>query len=145
MTATYQSFVTLLPEFKHTALYPTEQVQEWLNFANTTFSWRRLGDQFDVAVMMFTAHNLVLSAQAASRPGGNAGSVSGPLVSKSVGALSASYDVEAIITKGAGIYNATTYGMRLLAILKVAAVGGFYVAPRRLGGPNWSGGRFFGR
>lgn len=121
------TFRIVFPEFAETA--SDDQVAYW--FTQATFNPARLGTSFDLAVMLFAAHNIVLGMQtaAAASKGGTPGATVAPLTSKAAGGLSASYDVNVATTEGAGIYNATSYGQRLWKLIEQAAMGGLYAAP----------------
>ncbi len=92
--------------------------------------------------MLFAAHNTVLGAQAAAvaNVGGIVGQTSGPLASKTVGPVSASYDVNAVTSENAGILNATQYGQRLWKMMLTFGSGPMYVPPVQqqfgIGGPR---------
>ncbi len=98
------------------------------------FQGSALGQNLDLAVMLFAAHNITLgaiNAAAAARPGAAVGvAASGPISGKGAGGLSVTYDTGAVAITGAGIYNATSYGQRLWKMLEIAAMGGTY-APRQ--------------
>lgn len=121
------TFKVVFPEFEGTAT--DEQIVFW--FGQAEFDQARLANQYDLAVMLYTAHNLVLGAQQAAlaAKGKAPGGIAAPLASKGAGGLSASYDTGAVIKAGAGIYNATVYGQRLQKLLDTVSLGGTYVAP----------------
>lgn len=133
MTATYATFVAAFPEFSNATTYPQAGVNFWIAQGYIQLNARRFGTSLDLAVMLFTAHNVVLGAQAAATATGTGivGSASGPLQSKSVGPVSASYDASIVATEGAGIYNATSYGQRLLQLIRAYCGGPVYVPARR--------------
>lgn len=142
MTATYATFVAAFPEFANATTYPEAGVTFWLSQAYVQLNAWRFGTSLDLAAMLFAAHNIVLGAQAAATAAtasGIVGQASGPLQSKSVGPVSASYDTQAVATEGAGIYNATSYGQRLWKMMQVYCVGPAYVPGRRRFGPGCGG------
>jgi|HubBroStandDraft_1064217.scaffolds.fasta_scaffold66269_3 hypothetical protein len=126
--ADYSSFVTVFPEFAGSS---SGAVAYWLGVASTTLAPWRLGANYDLAAMLFAAHNIALgmTAVAATANGANPGAPSAPMTSKSAGGLSASYDAGLTAVEGAGAYNATSYGQRLWKMLESAAMGGLYRAP----------------
>lgn len=146
MTATYATFVAVFPEFSNATAYPEAGINFWLTTAYQQLNAFRFGTQLDLAAMLFVAHNTVLAAQnaaAAATPTGIVGQTSAPLQSKTVGPVSASYDTQAVVTEGAGIYNATSYGQRLYKLMQQYCGGSSYVpGPRRFGlgafGPPFS-------
>ena len=98
----------------------------------------------DFAIGLYVAHNLTLEKQAldqAARGGAPTG-VSGILSSKSVGQVSASYDISSATEEGAGWYNLTIYGRRLFQLAMAKGAGpyqiGIGVAPPLSGGA-WPG------
>ena len=164
MAVTYSDFILVFPEFSNATTYPVAGIDVWIalgystlnncNF-NAPLSVASVPDnttQLDLAVLLFTAHNAVLNAQAAATaatPSGIVGQVVAPLSSKSVGPVSASYDVAAVTSDNAGIYNATSYGQRLWKMFLTFNSGPFYVAPPRrygwgIGGPRGYPGGFGG-
>lgn len=136
LLVTYQSFVTAFPEFGNSALYPASQIEFWLPLAYTSLNAFRFGVQLPLAVMLFTAHNIILSArEVQSASGGKlVGNVQGALLSKSIGPISASYSGNTAID-GAGAYNFTSYGQRLYTLMRAYAAGPKWV-PRT---SRWAG------
>ncbi len=136
MTVAYQDFITAFPEFSNTTTFPQATVEFWIGQAYLQLNPAVLGTSMDLAVMLFTAHNVVLAAQSArASTGGGIGGASGGVVSsKSVADVSVSYDTTLTAIDGAGIWNATSYGQRLFMMLKAFA-GPVYraVAPRYFG------------
>lgn len=139
------TFRTVFPEL---ASAPYAQVAFWLAqapFAQiepvgglwpyaASYYQSRLGGSYDLAVMLFAAHNIALSMRdaAAAAKGQAPGTANSLVASKAAGGLAVSYDTSSIATDGAGIYNATSYGQRLWKMLEIAAMGGTYApAPRR--------------
>src|ERR1700675_3367032 len=110
----YDCFVSMFPELANPTQYPETGISLWLTEGYNELDACRFGTHLDMAVMLFAAHNTVLGAQnaAAANAGGIVGAASGPLASKTVGPVSASYDVEAVTSEGAGVYNSTSYGQR---------------------------------
>lgn len=137
-------FINAFPEFNNSSIYPFSQINFWITQAYNQLNATRFGVTLDLAAMLFVAHNLVLSARDAviTANGGVPGQSSGPLSSKGVDKVSASYDTDANQSPGAGMWNATSYGQRLYRMM--IANGGFvYVPGQRIGAanrfptPNW--------
>jgi hypothetical protein len=138
MTITPSQFRTNFPEFSDTTKYPVVQVQFWLDLAYSLMSKSatqgdcirspvlRWGAQLDYGVQLFTAHNLALEAQAQKTAalGGVPGMGVGPLASKSVGPLAASYDTGLGAIKDGGNFNLTIYGTRFLFMVDMVGAGG---------------------
>lgn len=122
------------PEFADTVKFPSPQVVFWLAQAYSTLNAARFGTNLDLAAMLFTAHNIVMSARDASASSGAGipGNPSSVTASKAVGPVSISYDTTLTAIPGAGIWNATSYGQRFWRLLKLAGAGGLYVG----GNPN---------
>lgn len=141
---TYADFVTAFPEFGNTTTYPIAQINFWIPHAYAQLNAVRFRDQLGLAVMLFVAHNVVLSARAAASAaaGQVVGGNQGILTSKAVGEVSAGYDAAAVSLKNAGIWNSTTYGARLYKMFQSYGTGPNY-APGPTAWPN--GRRWFGR
>lgn len=131
--ADYNTFIAVFPEFATMAAASPTAVNYWLSQAPLRLAVGRLGANFDLASMLFVAHNIVLSAKetAIATKGAIPGGTLGPISSKSVGGASVSYDVGMAAIAGAGEWNATSYGQRLYTLIKAASMGGIYRAPCR--------------
>jgi hypothetical protein len=134
IAAWYALFLGLFPEFSNIALYPVPMVEAWIVPAVEQMNSSRFGSQYNLAVALFIAHNVVLEARElkASQNGKTVvGEAYGPVASKSIDKLSVSYGTTASID-GAGAYNLTSYGQRLYKLIQSFSSGPFYVgAPRR--------------
>jgi hypothetical protein len=133
----YNAFVAMFPEFGNPTQYSETGISLWITEGYAELDACRFGTHLDMAVMLFAAHNTVLGQQNAMAvaAGGVVGQASGPLSSKTVGPVSASYDVNAVTSEGAGIYNSTSYGQRLWKMMLTFGSGPMYVPPiRPLGG-----------
>jgi len=126
--ANFVLFQTVFPEFAQTT---EPAVDYWLGVAATTLDPWRLGQNADLACMLFAAHNLTLGAlaAAAAAKGQPPGALSSPIASKGAAGLSVAYDTTLTAIEGAGVYNGTSYGQRLWKMLEAAAMGGVYRAP----------------
>ncbi|MGY0790955.1 DUF4054 domain-containing protein [Azospirillum argentinense] len=133
MAVTYQTFITAFPEFSNSTTFPQGQFDFWSAQAYAQLNAKRLGNQLDLAVMLFTAHNLALSAPnvTAAAVGGAPGTITGPLTSKAVGPASASFDAGKVADERAGEWNLTQYGVRLWRLLKAKSLGPVYAAGPR--------------
>lgn len=129
----YATFTSVFTEFSSASVYPQVQVEFWLAQAPLQLNAERLGANYDLAVMLYAAHNLVLSAKDAKAAafGGVSGGASGVTSSKTVDKVTVSYDTGSSTIDGAGAWNLTTYGTRLYQLLRGANTGPFYVANRR--------------
>lgn len=141
---TRDTLITAFPEFGDETLYPTSQIDFWISQAYTMLPVNRFGAQIDLGVMLYVAHQITLSARAvraSATRGGVAGMNSGLMTSKSLGKVSASYDVNLTAIQGAGPWNATIYGQRFYALAKAFLAGPIYVPGVSRGGlvPDRSG------
>ncbi len=123
---TNDEFRALFPEFTSVETYPDAQVVFWLNLAGNALPADRWGDYLTLGQALFAAHNLVLGARETQgmAAGRAAGTVSGPMTSKSVGGVSASYDVATASMAGGGDWNLTSYGQRFQRLSRMAGMGG---------------------
>ena len=138
----YDTFIAAFPEFANQSKYPPAGILFWIAQAGIQLNARRFGASLTLATMLFTAHNTVLGAQnaaAAATAFGIPGQASGPLQSKAVGPVSASYDTEAVAVAGAGFWNQTSYGQRYWQLAQAYCSGPSYVP-----GPQFRFGRAFG-
>jgi hypothetical protein len=135
MTIDVPGFRAAFPVFADTTKFSDSEVTFWLNQAYATYTIDTFGAQLDMAAMLFTAHFIVLSArdQALVALGGIPGAPPGIASSKSVGPASISYDLNLTSSAGAGIWNATSYGQRLYAIIRGLATFRYFppARPRR--------------
>ncbi|MDQ0507405.1 DUF4054 domain-containing protein [Xanthobacter agilis] len=129
----YATFVAAFPEFASTMTFPEAQVAFWLGQAPNQISERLFGANYNLASMLFAAHNLALGAKDAKAAafGGIGGSSSGLTSSKTVDKVTVSYDTGSTTITGAGAWNLTTYGTRLYKMMQGAYSGPFYAANRR--------------
>lgn len=131
MAVTVTSFRTMFPEFTDAAKFPTTQIDAWLVEAPYQLNANRLGRSYDLAVMLFVAHNIVLSARSVSSASGAGipGQATGPVTSKSVDKVSVSYNTGATTLGRGGAWNATSYGQRLYTLLRACGAGPLYFVP----------------
>lgn len=118
-------FVTLYPEFANSTTYPTATIQQWLTVAYAQLNGERWAAMLDLGAGLFTAHMVAVSAMntAAAAKGAVPGQSSGPVASKSVGAVSVSYDTGAALMDKAGHWNLTNYGTRFLQLSRMVGSG----------------------
>lgn len=143
----YSDLIAAFPEFSNSTTYPQTQVDFWLPQAyNQLNACRFDAATLDLAAMLFVAHNITLSAQAAqaANSGAIVGKTVAPQSSKSVGGVSVSYDVGAVTVEGAGPYNATSYGQRLYKLMQAYSAGPLYVPATNDNPANIIGGTIFG-
>lgn len=131
MTVTSLSFRVMFPEFTDSVKFPDAQINAWLDQAPNQLNTNRLGKSYDLAVMLFIAHNIVLSARAVVSASGSGvpGQAQGPVSSKTVDKVSVSFDTGATAIGRAGAWNATSYGQRLYTLLRACGAGPIYFVP----------------
>jgi hypothetical protein len=144
MTVTAASFVTDYPEFSDPTKYPTSAINYWLNLSVLLFNAPRWFDLLDVGTELFIAHNLALEvrAQADAANGAPPGMITGVINSKSVDKVSIGYDTAGGIEAGAGHWNLTIYGTRLIKLTKMVGAGPIQIGigcTPSYSGSAWSG------
>lgn len=113
------------PEFTDVTCFPNQQIEFWSSMGEKLISPNRFGALYTEAIELFTAHNIVLSAQSrmaaanGSIPGGNAGAIAG----KSVGSVNVSYDTSGAMELNAGHWNQTTYGRQYIHLVRMIGQG----------------------
>lgn len=133
MTVAYTDFIAAFPEFSDTVKYPQSQINFWLAQGYQQLNAKRFGGQLDLAVMLYTAHNVVMGARAAASADSGAvvGEATGVVSSKSIDKVSVSYDTTSVADARAGQWNATSYGQRLWQLMKAYGTGPQYFVPGR--------------
>lgn len=122
---TIQQFRQDFPEFLDPGRYPDPAVTFWLTMAGLMLNVSRWVELLDIGTELFIAHNLALEVQAqeTAANGGVPGLTTGAVASKSVDKISISYDVSAGIEAGAGHWNLTIYGTRLMKLINMIGAG----------------------
>jgi len=113
------------PEFADTARFPNQQIDFWGGMGEKLISQTRFGTLYTEAVELFTAHNMVLSAQSrtAAATGGMPGGNPGVVASKAVGSVNVSYDTAGSMEPNAGHWNQTTYGRQYIHLVRMIGQG----------------------
>lgn len=137
---TLAQLTTAFPEFSNSSVYAPATVDFWLGEANAIFlpAEERLGSRFLMAQLLYAAHMLVIGKRNASvaAGGSSSGMITGPIQSKTVGPISASYgNLTDIFYKNGGFWNTTMYGLQLYQIMRTFASGGMYVPGHGRFGP----------
>jgi len=131
MTVTVQQFRTNFPAFTSTTMYPDGSVSFWLNYAymflGAGITGRRWGIALDLGAQMFTAHNVTLDFLGASEGanGAPSGMTTGPVVSKTVGDLTITYDVASGVNEADQHWSLTNYGTRFIKMARQFGTGPF--------------------
>jgi hypothetical protein len=113
MTVTSASFRQVFREFKDPTLYDESIVDFWINLATDAslgpalLPPERWGNLLDLGVMLFTAHHLSLGQMDAATAaiGGTPGQLKGPVTSKAVDKISASYEATRVTFEDAPFWN----------------------------------------
>lgn len=119
-------FRTDFPEFTDATTYPDSSVNFWLNVASISLPECRWGAWWGLGQELFTAHHLVLAAQAVDDAslGITPGGVDGPATAKAVDKVSVSMDASAVTLEDGGFWNMTRYGIQLLQFARMVGTGG---------------------
>ncbi|MBC7074666.1 MAG: DUF4054 domain-containing protein [Syntrophomonadaceae bacterium] len=119
-------FLAIFPEF---ASVNTAIITFWLSVAANLINVARWGSLASQGQALLTAHYLVLaSANASAQTAGTPlGQVKGVLTAKAVDGVSVSMDSAAVTITGAGMYNATTYGVQWIQLARMMGAGGMQV------------------
>lgn len=131
MTVTASSFRVMYPEFGDSTAYPDGQISAWISQALLQQDAGRWGALIDLGTMLFTAHNLVLSARAQTEAsfGKPPGQASGPVSNKSVDKVSIGYDTGSAAEENGGAWNMTVYGQQFLRLARQIGIGPVQSAP----------------
>lgn len=114
------------PEFTDPSIYTDAIILFWDGIAANWLDLNRWDTMYPVGEALFVAHHLVISARdgLAVLGGGIPGVVNGTLASKSVGDVSASYDINSVSLDNQGFWGTTSYGQRFLQIARLLGAGG---------------------
>lgn len=128
-------FRSQFPEFAEETAFPDAQVSFWLTIATTRLNATRWGALLDAGLALYMAHNLSLARQNAKAAafGGVIGQNTGPMASKTVDKVSATYDTKASTNEGDGHYNLTDYGTRFMELVRLAGMGGLQLGGAEFG------------
>lgn len=123
---TGDEFRARLPEFTSLVIYSDDAVTFWLGLAEQNVSAERWGQNYELGILYYTAHHLVLEARngASATTGAAPGGVTGPIASKSVGSVAVSYASSTVTKEGDGAWNLTSYGVRYRQLVRIAGMGG---------------------
>lgn len=121
MTFDIPAFRASFPEFASTEVYPTPQVQLWVDLASQMVDpciWKRT---WIMGVSLYVAHELVLASQNlnAAKIGGSPGQSGGIASQKTVGSVSVQFDPTTSTEKDAGYWNLTNYGKQFIRLVRI--------------------------
>lgn len=123
MTPTPVQFRSDFPEFASTS---DAQISTWLTVGASLVNAARWDELTTIGIELVAAHHLAIAmrAGAAGAAGGGAGTVSGPIASKSVDKVSVSYNTSSTQFEGEAFWNMTSYGIRYLGLARMMGAGG---------------------
>jgi hypothetical protein len=131
------TFRAAFPEFANITKFPDAMVTYWADIAEWRLDSRRWGAAKQNGVYLYVAHQITLAAQnvATADVGGASGAQSGPVNSKTVGAVTVAYDTAQTAEEGAGFWNLSTYGKQFYHLVRLFGAG-----PVQLSGGyvNWN-------
>jgi hypothetical protein len=119
------AFRQAFPEFVDPNTYPPSTVDFWAGLADKLLNSDRWDDLYTYGQQLFVAHHLAIGERdrRASELGGVPGEVKGPLTSKTVDKVSASYDAGKSTIENAGFWNTTSYGVRFYQLVRICGAG----------------------
>jgi len=115
------------PEFADSAKYPDLLCNLWLQAAASMVNLARWGALAALGQELCAAHFIALAARDRAigpKSKGIPGQVSGPVASKTVGSVSASYAPQIGTIQDAGQWNSTAYGVRFIGLARLMGAGG---------------------
>ena len=113
-------------QFSDDTKYPDAVIEFRLNLADMLIDGSAMENMFPYLAELFVAHYMVLNAAdtAAGALGGDGGTTSGVVASKSVDKVSVSYDNSATLNADAGFWNFSRYGAEFWQLLMLFGYGG---------------------
>lgn len=119
-------FLAIFPEFSAVS---TTIITFWLSVAANLINVSRWGALASQGQALLTAHYLVLATAEsnAATAGAALGQTQGVITAKAVDGVSVSMDAASVTITGAGMYNATTYGIQWLQLSRMMGAGGMQV------------------
>lgn len=120
-----KAFRAAFPEFSDTSVYTDESLNFEASIAEQMTDQVRWGAMWASGVMLRVAHEVTIAGQnkKAGASGGTPGNMSGPIQSKQVGSVNASYDTVSASEKDAGYWNLTSYGKRYWRLVQIYGAG----------------------
>ncbi len=123
---TLSQFRSDFPEFSDSAAYSDALLTTWTTLAPGFVDEARWNEFSTYGAELVAAHFIVLAKrrQAAALAGAIPGEPKGLQTGKSVGDVSASYDLSPVLAADAGMWNQTTYGLEYQRLLRMFGAGG---------------------
>ena len=130
MALTVAQFRANMPAFSSTTQYPDTSIQFWLTYAYIFLAPCRWRNALDLGAQLFAAHNVTIDGLSAAegQNGAPSGMTVGPIVSKTVGDLTITYDTGAGVNEADGHWSLTNYGTRFIKLARQFGSG-----PRQIG------------
>lgn len=132
-------FRTLIPAFNDSSIYSDDMLNLDLTLAASMLDANRWHDWRPLGMALMVAHFMSLDERenrVAKRGGVPGQGGVGILSSKSIGSVSASFDVSSGSELNAGHWNMTTYGRRYIHMARMVGTGGVQVTGSYFGGVN---------
>ena len=126
MTLTPTQFRGDFPEFGDADAYSDALLATWTTLAPGFIDESRWNEFALYGAELVAAHFIVLAKRrrAAALAGAIPGEPKGLQTSKSVGDVSAGYDLAPVLAADAGMWNQTTYGLEYQRLLRLFGAGG---------------------
>lgn len=120
MAVTAALFRQNFPAFASAVQYPDGSINFWLNYAYMLLPACRWKNILDLGVQLFVAHNVTLDGLGAAegQNGAPSGMTVGPVVSKTVGDLTITYDTASGVSEGDQHWSLTNYGTRFVKLAR---------------------------
>ena len=119
------------PEFSQSnpQIYSDALINFWAGIGSLRLNSQRWGALIDHGLELFVAHHITISImeQNSASHGKPVGQTTTIKSSKSVGDVSASIDVGAMIENDSGNYNLTFYGREFIRLARIVGIGGAQV------------------
>lgn len=132
-------FRTIIPAFKDSSIYSDDMLNLDLTLAASMLDPSRWYDWRPLGMALMVAHFMSLDERenrVAARGGVPGQGGVGILSSKSIGSVSASFDVSSGSELNAGHWNMTTYGRRYIHMARLVGAGGVQITGSLLRGNN---------
>jgi hypothetical protein len=121
------AFRAQFPQFADAAKYPDDSLSGYFamatSYVNANDGYSLNGDRLQLALYLMTAHLLVTFGLAAATGGTNVGVIT----ASTIDGVSITRQVPQTQSAWAAFLSPTTYGAQLLALLRIAGVGGLLV------------------
>ena len=132
---TEETFLSIFPQFSNKV--PASVLTFYLKLANSSLSYARWGDSWEMGMSLFLAHYLTLYLQTSNGLDENSpvsqvlanSYAAGLTASKSAGSLSKSYDYGSVNDdfNGWGAWKLTAFGQQFATMAKLIGKGGSYI------------------